>query len=522
MLTQPIGTHVLRRPALLLAAAVLAPAVPTFGQTSIPSVRHQGLTSAWGAGYSLAVDTLYDSDDILIKAPGGAPFETDDWALIPGSGSPHYERALMFPGFTDIAIDAHTSGNGVIPRMGPNGVLAVSLVGGWFAVVASVTNSTVGHPSASGNLIRRATAAAGKPGSTLFGYYLEGSIGISNQLVGNTVVEVTHEGQRFVDGTPGPNPDIDAHDFGIGMFAHNSLPRAQWLFFHNRNEYYFSVTKAWADAQSAFFADPDLNNQPTELPDGRCIYVIRWTGSSWTVPETFVDEHEFELSEGADVDAIEIDLENRTFLFSTADQGDAPSQIMFSQRPRAGHTFPNAQVPVPLPDDVLGTGLGTAAERLGLGNAFEDGVDSLCGVDPESNSVGVTVGLPRTFDTALGDPFGLSVARRLRSYDSDTQVADELVLQVDGWGSAGVGGFDIVQYQVYLGPIAADAPMPPDSAWYHLHADIRSSQQQSVSWSLPLTTGGTLPPVSLRAVGYRLVGGVPVKAAQSWTSEIRP
>lgn len=521
----PRTSNVLRS-SVALAAASLVSTATAHAQITLPGNSppqiYQGMSASWAAGYSLSVAT---NDDIIIKAPGGAPVPTNVWGPVSGSGGPDYGRNVMFPNdHESIDIVAHSSGNGVVPRMGPNGELAVALIGGWFGVVASVTNSTGGLAGDPGALIRQARAAAGGPGSTLFGSYLLGSTGIPNQLIENAVVEVTHDGQNFAPSLPGSPPEIDALDFGLGMFTHNSIPRSQWLFFRNRDEYYFSVSYAWANRPGVTrFADPDTSGQPMNYPDARCIYVIRWNGSSWSVPETFVSETEFGLPETADLDAIEVDLQNKTFLFSTVDLSHTASQIMFAQRALGGHSFSAAQSPVPLPGNVTGAAGQSTATRLGLGNVAEDNVDSLCGIDPESNVTCAVVGVPRLVDPAYGTPFGLSVARRIQENDEAMTMTDELVLQVDGWGVAGIGGMDIVQYQYYSGPLGTNSPMPDDEEWVHLWADLRGPGDQSMSFRVGgVTSGGNLSPVNFRAVGYRMIAGVPVKVAQSWTSEIRP
>ena len=483
-----------------------------------PQVR-RGMATAWSAGISLAKAPGV-SNDMLLKHPNPSQNPTTIWAPNPAVVGPDYSIAAMFAGYPDIEIDAHSSGNGTIPRQDQNGAFYTGATTPWVAIVASVGIEADGTPT---SLWRQAKNLRAHPGAELVGYYLTGSTGLNDNLAGSAAFEATRPSLNFQAVGPDSALDIDALDYGIGMFTNGAGTMPSSLFMV-QGQYYFSVSPEWCDDFAAnypnqSFAHSNVNRAGlTELPDPRVVYHISWDqANGWNEPYVAYDETYFGLSEADNLDALDIDLMNRTMIFSSLPDG-LPSQIMFLQaaKPGAATGTTHAVGPVPMQGSLAGTGA-NADVAIGLTGTGDDDVRSLCGIDPEGDGYYFHVGIPKGYPSADSLPMGLSMCRSVSSVSANGTLADDITLEVAGWGS-GSSTLCLTEWQLFAG-VVTDPFMTSmsDDEWLTIDFKVRQPTDDVISLTIP---GVQRPvnrlPILVRARNHVLVGNRWVVNGLSW------
>ena len=373
-------------------APALAQAVPNH---VMPWTR-RGAASVLANG--LSVRSGSTTEATLVKPPRDQASPPVEWVF---DGGTDYSLEKMFPADHDvIEIDAHSTGNEIIPATDGDGIPNVLESPRWLALSISVRDGAIGSDGSWYEVRRNAGLSNG---ADVVSYYFEGSEGINPALVGSTVVEQGTEDLGY----PGTGAeDVDALDFGLGVMT-LSPGVASEMFFTNESEYYFSVSNACVPLLSSPFAVDNtvVAGQPVDA-NGATIYVVRWTpgqggGGSWSFPEVYRSATQLDLDVAVDdIDAIAVDRTTleQPVIFST--QPSDSSQLLI-------HHY-NQDLTAFVGPETLRNESGAEVTAI-LGADDVDDVDAVCGFDPEPGSYDRLMGTPR--GPAVGNPPGMSMTR---------------------------------------------------------------------------------------------------------------
>ncbi|QDV07984.1 hypothetical protein Poly30_35200 [Planctomycetes bacterium Poly30] len=338
--------------------------------------------------------------------------------------------------FGTLGIDAHSSGNGIIPPMmvqGNNLVLDASGPNAWFALSVSLAHeSTPTYIQASFWDVATGPAQNRSAGSHIASYYLSDSLGIHWSYPGASLLETTRENFGFGSVT---TDDIEALDYGIGVLTYSG-PTARNVIFTNVNDYYFSVNEDYVDwfmtNNSARPAFTDFGNPSEAPPHPGVIYRMLWdeASGSWSAPAVHVTAESLGFMNGdGNVDALEVEASGNRIIFSATkdstwdnskfyNSADDASQIM-SYDMGTGYLAPAR--------DVDGTKLTSKLNVTDNGNDADE-LDGACGFDPEALDSDSLVGIPIPFSVDDKEPLGISIVR------SQGLSRDNLMVHVTGWG----------------------------------------------------------------------------------------
>ena len=322
----------------------------------------------------------------------------------------------MFPGISgSIEIDAHSTGQAIIPELDSAGVfLPNAIAQGWTAVYISVTEDSRGAP---GSVLRRRFNQRGTAGSDIIGHYLDGGIGLSSSVIGNTFLEMGADNIGLTQ-----DDDIDAWDFPMAVRELSPGLSNRVVFTHNVPEYYFSLTPTSANMVAGTTAFPTAH--------AGVIYRVVWnpptatSSGGWSLPTVWTANGLLNLSVD-DIDALTVDAGNNRVLFSTPhdpNESEKP-QLWAFQR---GFAAPMEPMVPGSPPRRLSEEMGVRTSSTGIGQDFDD-IDALCDIDPESpliTPIDVTVGFPTPLLDVLG---GTNVQLSVQRVIEDD--VDHLVIQ---------------------------------------------------------------------------------------------
>lgn len=414
----------------LLTLATIGQANGTPDQTIM-----RGVASPWPLG-AIVIDPGSGYSGLRLKNPGDQLTPPAPWSNNGNLACPDYGSifsGLTMEGIDDIEVDAHSSGNGVIPRHDGDGI--PDLPTSWMGLTISVANGARGF----NNSHYLPGLAGGETGSELATVYMSSSQGIDPAFNGKSILETTRTQVGF---SATSLSDIAAIDYGIGAITFNDP--AVMTFFPGATDYYFSVTREWAGNNlSLSFADDGSGTMIP--PNATDIYLMTWDSvlGSWSGPEVYISGDTLGLNRlTADVDAIAVDPNRKTVIFSATrasrsqytalDEVDV-SQLMIYQ----AEDFSQAQHPSGEPSTALKDSSGdrfTKKARLGdNGNNNEDEIDGACAIDPEMGVNGREAGTPIGHAVSLGEPAGLSVFRG--TWGAPGNEYDRTLVQLTGWGN---------------------------------------------------------------------------------------
>lgn len=363
-------------------------------QVISPFVR-RGPTSVLATGMSVRKETraLGVPESTFIKDPGDQVVPPHPWGGVPVTGG-QYAMDLMFPVLYPVMeLDAHSTGNDIIPTNA--GVLTVNF--SWAGALISVSNEAVGTPG-NGWIDARAAGVYSSritPGADLAAHYVEGSIGINEDLAGSTVISQLSEHIGFQG-----DEDIDGFDLALGVIP-SSADAASTLFFTRDDEFYFSVTPECAQQLSGIpFALEKTGGAYVEA-DPVTVYQLRWdvVSQTWGEPSVFHTAADLQLDPNTDnVDALAVsDGYYRATAYSTQ-PFPGRSQLMVYEEGSAGPGVYPIQ---------SGGKLLTSAYHLRTEPEYDesDDVDAICFIDPEAYTYGTLLGTPLAATT--NKPVGL-------------------------------------------------------------------------------------------------------------------
>ena len=500
---QPLRYSVGCAAALLLSTHALA------NGGDIPPALLQGRASAWAAAVVVNDASPQSGSQVRIKLAGNQSAFPAAAPLVVGSWAPSYAMTHLSSAFAGIEIDAHSSGNAWIPHLNSNGV--PELVDRWLAVTVSVSSTSTG---ANNSPWSRGTSANRHAGSDLVSYYFDGSVGVSPMLVGNIAQETSREDFGFATGS---NADIAALDYGLGV---NTVSQAPNRLFPRQDDYFFSVSKAWADSwNTANSSSPPsfasrVNSSVMHRPHPGAVYRVIWNGSLWSAPILYLSATELGLSPATgDIDALEVSPGTRMVMFSatptsgfdtsaTTDLIGPADQIMLFEEGMSGSRSTVREL-----KHSSGGSNDLVRKRLKLGNQAENNVDALCAIDPEQGVADIcpAVGSPTTQWSAYGRPMGMSVVRR----QSSSPNIDDLVFQVTGWGQTVPVNGQVILFK-HVGPMVPGPQGIPSSGWsYETVVPVQrlsSDQVLEIVRERDLNTLSTQVETSFMAVQYNAAG----------------
>jgi hypothetical protein len=400
----------------------------------------------------------------------------------------------MFPNLWPLVeIDAHSSGNAIIPAPDASGVPDLAGAGSWMGVVVSVRarNNGGNVTGLAGTPVRAAAANGRDVRSDLFSHYLANSVGLSASMGGRSFLEQTREDMGF---SAAPNPNIDALDLGLGVNRFAPTRNSTRLFALD-DFFYFSLTPSSAGLLGASFAGLGT------IADPCAIYLIEWQPNAnppgWTAPMEWRSRAELNLVVGDNVDALEVAKNNSCVIISTQIVADR-SQLQIQASPNAVRL------------DLSGrsaTGVVRVTESIGIVDGFigstntniddlED-IDAVCILEPEHDVYGSHFGTPTDHPLIPVADLGLSVTRQDPASNpaSNPDIEpDRLELQVSGW----VGPNPEPAYVFFLGTFAPSQA----TGWQVLGWGTRMKTDEVFGISVPITvpqnTGANLHIVGLQ------------------------
>lgn len=374
-----------------------------------------GFASGAAVGLSFADGSAGGGTDFVRISPPQsqvnppAPFDPARLTRVPD-----WSLSSMFPGHTDIEIDAMSTGNDFIGPVSSTGEALLSVDGPrWQGVTVSVAADAVGLPTGS-ILTEEPLASLGSSGH-LFTHYLDGSASgpgaLPTELVGTTAVEQT---SVMLGLDPSDSVEIDGLDWAMGIRSFAGGVPGGVVFNRGLDEFYFSVSQAWAAQNPTGFAVKPGGTSPVPTTGGD-IYRITWGSGSWSTPERVQSGvGDLGLQVGEDLDALAYDAEYQTVLYSTAiGTGPARSQVLVFQEADSAEPEVSA-----VPYSGVGGRRITAA--LGLRDVSDD-VEAICVIDPESgSSPDNRIGVRFEAASILPETVGLCVERAVDDLDQST------------------------------------------------------------------------------------------------------
>ena len=408
-------------PALGGFVVTLLAVAPAHAQGQVPPTQQRGPFSALAAGVSQPAG----AGELLLKPAGDQTSPPSAWFSLGAfaANEPDYRLSAMFDDPTLIEIDAHSTGNALIPPFEEaTGQLVLQTA--WVGIFVSVTSTAEGVP---GSVLRQRKQANGAVGADIIGHYLEGSVGISPTVVGKTFLEV---GGEHVGLNPSRD-EIDAWDFPMGVRSFTpTLTRR--LLFTNTEEYYFSLTPSSASQLPAFAVDPTSPTGARVDAHPASIYVIYWGTDSWSEPYEYVSYTDLGFTaEEDDIDGLSVDGIFDRMLISTQLTTERSQLLVYEQfggAPVTAHDQDNEPI-----EERLGLRVPTG----GMGSVQDvDDIDAICDIDPEippgsvavDNSVGIPTAPALPPLPITDDKLSLSVARTVTAPGR----AGSLVLEATG------------------------------------------------------------------------------------------
>ena len=400
---------------------------------------------------ALTVDvTSGAATDLLIKREGDQTAGPVQWTSNtfpnPGDNRPwvDYSKQAMFgPLASHVVINAHSTGNAVIPPLDNEGVPNVGGGGTWMAVTVSVTNASIGGD---GGLVqmRRMGQIAGSsdrtsPGSDLISHYYAESSGIPNSVSGRNFIEQAAEALGL-GGTA--DDDVGALDYAMGVNTLN-INTTDEVLFGSRHQYFFSVEQssvANLNMQSGgHFA---MDGGAMVPANAATVYQITCTtaatGCTWSTPTVYRSASDLGLDPIVhDIDALDLSTQQDLTIFSTVGPG-LPSQLMIHTVSHSSSGGNQATFPLMTRLPVSGQNM-QVVDRMRVNDSGDlSDVDAVCVIDPEANTFVSHLGTSQDSTlTVTGDGFGGQSPMTI----SCTRVAaangileDVLVVQVSGWG----------------------------------------------------------------------------------------
>lgn len=298
--------------ALFASSSLIAPTMG-LGGSQIPLSNKQGPSSSLAFGLSLRAP---GPETTLVKAPLRQSVPPAVWISTNFPTSPDYSTAAQFGSTIAnlVWIDAHSTGNDVIPSLDPiSGIPILTTNANWLGVVVSIRDGEVGQQ---GSLYNRASGPNRHSGADLFSYFFTESTGIAPSLPGSTLVSQTREMMGFDTAT---DEDIDALDFAIGVRGFSQVTPPTILF-ANPDEYYFSLTPLSASAINGV-GGPAFATGAGGVPapaHPAAIYKITWANGQWSAPVVYRSEVELNLTDNDDdIDGLAVDPASGVVAFST-------------------------------------------------------------------------------------------------------------------------------------------------------------------------------------------------------------
>lgn len=433
--------------ATLLACSTALAELGVAQQYISPDVA-RGPASAWPA--CAVIENAPTLTGIRLKLAGDQvskqgvltpPGALDPGAQTAGPSSLTYPfLATFFSGaLADIEIDAMSSGNGVIPS---NVAGVPTITEAWLGIAVSIAD---GENGAVGSHYRAAVNASLSAGSEISAYYFEQSDGIDDSLIGSTTLETS----RAQFGLPNGGEDITAFDYGMGVFT-TVAPDAASVFFNEGDEsFYFSVSSAWAIANSSLtdFAESYLDPTVTVAPHGADIYRLRWAGSAgWIGPYVWTRAEDLGLNRlSSDVDALDVDESEMNVVYSAtstshfvkASTGDVGQIMVVEMAPHPGFSNDLRAERAPMAVANAAHDGSAPVQRVGVrvgivngGSGTEEEVDAVCTFDPEATLGGRLLGVPVASLEGATDPMGISMVCVKHGVQAETT----WLVQVTGWG----------------------------------------------------------------------------------------
>jgi hypothetical protein len=473
--------------------STLLPLLAGAALCSSAQAQNRGPISSLASGLSLESEpgSTGSADPLLLKAPQVQSSPPHAFSTMQFSSGPDFTPSAMFGALSSLVeIDAHSSGNAIIPAPDNDGVPDLAGAGSWMGVIVSVREDNNGDPvSGLQNTPVRAAAANGRDvRSDLFSHYLANSVGLSASMGGRSFLEQTREDMGF---SAAPNPNIDALDLGLGVNRFAAIRNSTRLFAVD-DFFYFSLT----EASSVALANTNFAG-PITVPDPCAIYLIEWQDDgqqppSWTTPLEWRSRAELNLVVGDNVDALEVAKNNSCVIISTQ-LVPGRSQLQIQKAP--GDPLQALKGREATGNTYLVT------EKIGVIDDVED-IDAVCILEPERHIYGSHFGTPTDHSLGVSNDFGLSVTRQDPAFNPDID-PDRLELQVSGWG----GLPPEPAYVFFLGT-HVDSPLVAD--WQVLGRGTRMKTDEVFGISVPITVppgpGANLQIVGLQfdANGWRL------------------
>jgi len=486
----------------VLVTTVSAAGPPASAQIT-PSVR-RGMASALANGMSFDPLERTGDDLLFIKAPLDQQHAPPAWSTTLFQSGPNYALDVMFPGIDDvIEIDAHSTGNDVIPPLDENGIPIVSNRSSWLAITVSVDNFAQGLPQS--NIRRRRNVTGPSRSSTggdLITYYFYGSQGLDPTLVDSTLIEQPSEAMRFDD-----DEDIDAFDWGLGVNRHS--PTASTIFFPRINEYFFSIAQSCVAAVNTGtankFALDSLNN---EVPaNAATVYWMSWDAvNGWDQPREYRPAGHLGLVVGVDdLDALAVDLGMGTTVFST--------QLVTGRSQLQVHDYSRGVFPL---RNELNMRTTTSA-----GSRDEtDNINAACVIDPEAGVFDTVMGVPTSrLGIAPTSTMGISVTPEPDGPSSSDVVGVEpsaLLIQTTGWGAADATAASVTFAVCY--DYNRNAPWPYGN-WNVVGTVARDALEDVTEFAYTIPQAASGLEIAVSALLSDAVSGSVL--AESWVSELR-
>lgn len=498
---QPLGLLVLLVPAVAQGTGLrgLTPA-------AAQATALRGMASAWPAVVVVEGPSDNGGEQLRLKGVGdqvpsgnatlvslSSPLAVP---LVAQSGEYVALNAHLGLGAGDL--DAISSGNAII------GVPSAGVAGtpqGWMNITVSIANQANGPLD---GYFEDAAVAGRQVGSELVSYAVKRSVRFPDTFVGQAVLETNRMQFGFEAGS---TDDIKALDYGMGVQSVN-LPGRETALFGQRHQFYFSVTRAFANGPSTLadsFAYPASGGPPiaanatdiyfTECVNGVWQPVIQWLPGDLLGLNRDLDE----------LDALEVHVDEETVIYSASTdsewgyagipvkQSQMPgdtSQLMIAAFDRSVTPIVTTESPTPLMDQATGGSTTTVASEIGvidLGDASE--VDAVCVVDPEGHLHDEVCGTLFRDATRRDDRMGISLVRSVISVTDSRHT-----LQATGWGGATPQAATVFVFRRRL-----DHNGVAGSSWNLVLRTLRTAADNEVTYDIRTPANGGAP------FGYRVL-----------------
>ncbi len=353
------------------------------GAQVISPTAFRGPFSGLANGMSIAMEDQVSGEANLIKPPGDQTSMPRPWSSEQVAGA-QYDIQLMFPGlYPLVQFDAVSTGNDYVPTYGGE----ISLSSAWAAMMISVSNKTTGQPGNPWLAERRSGAYSSRttPGADVATHFAEGSTGIGQALLGNTVI--AHLGEQA--GLAG-DQEIDGLDLAMGVMP-SSSGIASTLLFTRNSDFYFSLTPESAILLLGVLLAFDENLMTYVPVDPASVYRVDWDDQTNTWSQVFVHHTAGEL--GLDpyvdnVDALAVDVFREKTAFSTQPVPGRPQLQVYEP----SHWAPGVYEVITGGDSV------DNVFELRPTQSYDDSddIDAVCFLDPEAgvydNLIGTQIG----------------------------------------------------------------------------------------------------------------------------------